>query len=152
LLASAALLVVWLLMHRRATRLAACRWRERRPMNDDDFLKGCEIPDEPLLIEVALAARRVIGELGTVPAETIQPDDYFAHDLVQLPYWDSLDWLDFIFRVERESHLKVPRPVFDEAAMSAGGQVADLMVKHVVRAVALAAMDRTRDSVIDKGL
>ena len=82
----------------------------------------------------------MIGELGTVPAETIHPDDSFAHDLVHLPYWDSLDWLDFIFRVEIECQQKVPRPVFDEAATFTWGAVADLQVKHVVRAVAMSAM------------
>ena len=139
LVASFAVLTVWLLMHRRATRLAACRWRQRPPMNDDEFLRACEIPDEPIPINVALTARRVIGELATVPAETIQPDDSFLHDLVQLPYWYSLDWLDFIFRVERLCQRKVPRPVFDETAASFGGWAGDLRVKHVVRAVAVAA-------------
>jgi len=134
--------VIWLLMHRRATRLAACRWRERPPMSDDDFLRACDIPDEPLRINVALAARRVVGELGTVPAETIHPDDSFAHDLVQLPYWDSLDWLDFIFRVELDCQQKVPRPVLDEAAMITWGRDVDLRVKHVVKAVAMSAMIR----------
>jgi hypothetical protein len=137
---SIALFVIWLLMHRRATRLAACRWRGRPPMGDDEFLKQCEIPDDPLRISVALAARRVIGELGTVPAETIHPDDTFAHDLVHLPYWDSLDWLDFIFRVERESQRRFPRSVLDEAAMSTCERDANLRVKHVVRAIAMAAM------------
>ena len=136
----AAVSVIWLLMHRRATRLAACRWRERPPMNNDDFLKKCEIFDEPLRMTVALAARRVIGELGTVPAETIHPDDSFVHDLVQLPYWDSLDWLDFIFRVERECQQKVPRPVFDEAVVFTWGRDTDIRVKHIVRAVAMSAM------------
>src|SRR5690242_13642084 len=135
LVATVMALIAWLLMHRRATRLAARRWRERPAMGDDEFLKECEIPDEPLLISVALAARRVIGELGTVPADTIHPDDSFAHDLVHLPFWDSLDWLDFIFRVELECGQKVPRPVLDEALTFTGIQFADLRVKHVVRAV-----------------
>ena len=49
--------LIWLLMHLRATRQAACRWRERPPIGDDVFLKECEIPNEPLRINVALAAR-----------------------------------------------------------------------------------------------
>ena len=139
LVASFAVLTVWLLLHRRATRLAACRWRQRPPMNDDAFLKECEIPDEPISIKVALTARRVIGELATVPAETIHPDDSFAHDLVQLPFWDSLDWLDFIFRVERECQRKVPRPLFEELAMLDSECAGDFQVKHVITAVAMAA-------------
>jgi hypothetical protein len=132
--------ILWLLMHRRATRLAASRWRDRTPVSDHEFLRGCEIPDEPLMIEVALAARRVIAELGTVPPETIRPNDTFTHDLVQLPFWDSLDWMDFIFRVERECLLKVSRPLFCEGAIdSFKAQDSDLQVRHVIRAVALSA-------------
>ena len=52
--------VVGLVVHRRNTRRAACRWRERPPKCDADFLRACAIPDERLQIEVALAARQAI--------------------------------------------------------------------------------------------
>jgi hypothetical protein len=152
LVASVTWFVVWLLMHRRATRMTACHWRERPPLGDDDFLKGCEIPNEPLRIEVALATRSVIAELGTVVPETIRPDDSFAHDLVQLPFWDSLDWLHFLFLVERACRRQVSRQVFDEAVTVAGAREADLRVRHVVRAVTLAATDRPKKLLLDEEL
>jgi hypothetical protein len=144
--------VVSLRRHHRATLEAACRWRERSPMGDAEFVKACEIPDEPLMAMVALAARRVIAELGTVPPETIRPDDSFAHDLVQLPYWDSLDWLDFIFQVERECRSRIPRLVFDEVVRSVEGRPADLRVRHVVRAVTMAATAGPTGMTLDHGL
>jgi hypothetical protein len=139
LVVSAVGLAVWLMLHRRATRLAASRWRERPPMSDRAFLIACEIPDELVPIEVALAARRVIAELGTVPSETILAHDTFAYDLIQLPFWDSLDWLDFIFRVERECQIKLSRPIFCESAIKwIPRRDRDLQVRHVIRAVVLA--------------
>jgi hypothetical protein len=123
----------------RKTLAAASRWRERPTMGDGEFLKACEIPNEPLMIDFTLAARRVIAELGRVPAETLRPDGSFAHDLVQLPYWDSLDWLDFMFRVERECRRIIARPVFDEMMRSSERWAADLQVRHVVRSLALTA-------------
>ena len=121
-------------------------------MSHDDFLAGCEIPEEPLRVEVALAARRVIAGLGTVPTETIRPDDSFAHDLVHLPFWDSLDWLHFIFLVERECQRKVPRLVLDEAVSLAERRDSDLRVRHVVRALALAATDLPKKVVLEDEL
>jgi hypothetical protein len=122
-------------------------------MDDDDFLKGCEIPDEPLPIAVALAARRVIAELGTVPPETIRPDDSFAHHLVQLPFWDSLDWLGFILDVEQQFKGAVRLPslvwVIEEATWESGG---DLRVKHIVRFLALAATERPKKALVDDEL
>jgi hypothetical protein len=53
--------VLSLRKHRRATELAASCWRERPKMSDGEFVKTCEIPDDPLMIQVALAARRVIA-------------------------------------------------------------------------------------------
>lgn len=133
--------VLSLRKHRRATELAASRWRERATMGDGEFLEACEIPDDPLMIDVALTARRVIAELGTVPAETIRPDDSFAHDLVQLPYWDSLEWLGLIMGIEREldDRAIITEECFDDAMRAARGQPSDLCVKHIVRAVAMAA-------------
>ena len=151
LVVSVALLVIWLLMHEKATRLAACRWRGRPPMDDDVFLKACEIPDEPLRIGVALAARRTIAELGTVPPETISPSDTFAHDLVELPFWDSLDWMGFILDIERRVDVKLPcTSVIDDAIKLAGGHHSKLQVKHVVKATALAATPYPKKPLFDE--
>ncbi|AGA30152.1 hypothetical protein Sinac_6042 [Singulisphaera acidiphila DSM 18658] len=119
-------------------------------MCDGEFLMRCKIPDEPLKAQVALAARRAIAQLGTVPTETIRPDDRFAHDLVQLPFWDSLDWLGYIIEVEQPFEGKVvfDSSVIDEAVKLAGGRPLELRVKHVVRATVLAASYRPEKAVL----
>lgn len=141
LVGAATTFVLSLVKHRRATELAASRWRERPTLGDDEFVKACGLPDEPLMIEVALAARRVIAELGTVPAGTIRPDDSFARDLVQLPYWDSLEWMGLVIGIEAElgDRVNITELCFDEAMAAARSQSSDLRVKHVVRAIAMAA-------------
>src|SRR3954468_13622083 len=90
-------------LRRRKLRDAAAAWAARTPMPDAEFLRACEVPDEPFAARAALAARRAIASLATVPAETIRPDDSFVHDLRKLPFWDSLDWLSFVFEVEKQT-------------------------------------------------
>ncbi len=140
--------------HSKATRLAACRWRERPTMGDGEFIQACEIPDEPLRAEIALAARRVIAELGTVPAETIRPDDSFAHDLVHLPYWDSLEWMGLVLGIEGElgGRVNITEDCFDEAMRAARSESLDLRVKHIVRAVALGATSAPTEASLDREL
>jgi acyl carrier protein len=144
--------VLSLRKQRRATELAASRWRERPTMDDGEFLGECEIPDDPLMVEVTLAARRVIAELGTVPAETILPDDSFVSDLVQLPYWDSLEWMGLVLGIERElgDRVIITEPRFDEAMRAARRQSSGLRVGHVVRAMALAATDHPKKILYDE--
>ena len=103
-------------------------------MGDGEFIKACEIPDEPFLVGIALAARRIIAEPGTVPAETIRPDDTFAHDLVQLPFWDSLEWMGLVLGIEGElgSRVNITEDCFDEAMRAARSEALDLRVRHIV--------------------
>jgi acyl carrier protein len=146
--------VISLRKHHRATLLAAERWRGRPTMGDGEFLMQCEIPDEPLRKSVALAARRVIAALGTVPPETIRPDDTFAKDLVQLPFWDSLEWMCLIMGIEEEFEGKVlvTESCIDDAVKLAGGRHSELKVKHVVRAMAQSAFYRPQESLLDDEL
>jgi acyl carrier protein len=106
------------------------------------------------MIQVALAARRVIAELGTVPAETILPDDSFVYDLVELPCWDSLDWLGLVLGIERElgGRVIITESPFDEAIRAARWQSSDLRVRHVVRAIAVAVTDQPKKILFDDEL
>jgi acyl carrier protein len=141
--------VLWCRAHRRITLEAAERWRKRPIMADGEFLKRCGVADELLKADVALAIRRVIAELGTVPAATIRPDDSFYHDLVQLPFWDSLDWVELIMCIEEEFDARVPDSVIDDAMKLAGGYHADLRVEHVVQAV-VTAVCQPKKAMLDE--
>lgn len=130
------------IMRCRKNRQAVARWRGRPTMADRDFLRRCDIPDESRKADVALAVRRAIAGLGTVPAESIRPEDSILRDLADLPFWDRLDWLVFVLEVERhlEGKVKLPRTWIDDAVRRAGGYRAglDLRVEHIVQAVVAA--------------
>lgn len=150
--------VIWFVMllrsHHRKTLAAAGRWRDRPRTSDHDFLSSCEIPEEPLPVEVALAVRKAIAELGTVSSETIRPVDTFAHDLAQLPFWDSLDWMDLVLGIEEkfDGKVLVTESCIDDAVKLAGGRSSQLKVKHVVRAMALSAAYRPKATLLDDEL
>jgi hypothetical protein len=129
--------VLWFRRHGREIRANAVEWRSRPGMDDEDFLKACLVREGPVQAQAALAARRAIAELAGVPANTILPDDSFGRDLIQLPFWDSLDWVEFTIETERQSDWRIHMGsrVIDEAHKEAGGWHA-LRVRHVVRAVA----------------
>src|SRR5437016_3644680 len=97
-LAAVVVMAVWIMVrrYREKLRQAAEQWGHRPKMANGEFLKMCQIPDDPLKTRVALTARTVIAEFAMVPSETIWPDDSFAKDLGCL--WDSVDWLEVIFR------------------------------------------------------
>src|SRR3954469_1805047 len=137
--------VAWIALHRRKLRDAASVWATRTPMPDADFLRACEVPDEPFAVRAALSARRAIAALATVPAETIRPDDSFLDDLRRLPFWDSLDWLSFVFEVEKQSNyeLRVMGTVA-EGALKAAGDIKNLRVRHLIRSVMTAALSRPK--------
>jgi hypothetical protein len=131
--------VGWFALHHRRLTEAAAQWSRRRGLSDDEFLRQCHVPGEPFAILAALSARRAVASLATVPAETIRPDDSFARDLSQLPFWDSLDWLGFVLEVEKQSGftLRVTGAAAHGAVKAAGGYQS-LRVRDVVRsAIAL---------------
>jgi hypothetical protein len=121
------------------------RWARRPRMSDKEFLSACGVPEAPFQKRVAIGARTSIASLAGVPRETILPEHSFANDLIELPYWDSLDWLGFIFEVEahfRGAVVIPPDPIGD--AFRAAGRADELRVKHVVRAVSAKAVRRKR--------
>jgi hypothetical protein len=152
LLAMIGATALWI-RHRRTVRQSVESWRGRSPMSDREFLRRCQVPDESVKIDVALAVRRAIAELGTVTAETILPDDRLFEDLGQLPFWDSLDWLHFILTTERQLGVKMRSPgssVFGDAIIrQAGGYGAEIRVEHIVRAV-VAVVCCPKKAVLDE--
>jgi hypothetical protein len=130
-------------LHRRKLREAALNWSGRRLLPDAEFLRACEVPEEPFPVQAALSARRAIASLATVPSETIYPEDSFFNDLRRLPFCDSLDWLGFVLEVEKQSGGEVRMMgSVAEGAVKAAGDFKSLRVKHIVRSVMTAALSR----------
>ena len=120
--------------------MAAAEWTQRQGMDDDEFLRRCAPLANELSKEVALASRRAIASLATVPSETILPGNSFAEDLSALPYWDSLDWLGYHFETERQlqERVRLSSEIMDDGIRAAGGY-RSLTVRDLVRATAAAA-------------
>jgi hypothetical protein len=81
-----------------------CEGRSRQ--SHDDFAGDCGLKADPDAAVVAIAVRRVIGELGLVNPEYIRADDAFPYDLGVLPLWDSMDWVAFALALEEELGVK----------------------------------------------
>jgi hypothetical protein len=75
------------------------------------------------------------------------------YDLVELPFWDSFDWLGFVIEIEQQLHGEIALPgheVLDAAIKMAGGSFAEVRVEHVVKATALAASHRPNKTLFDE--
>ena len=68
------------------------------------------------------------------------PEDDFTEDLIGLPFWDSVDWLHYVFSVELKARVKIPKGVFDQILQARDQDSSPtLRVQHVVKATAMAA-------------
>ena len=137
-------LVGTFILYKRRVAANAREWGLRPPMSDADFLCACEVADEPFDRMVATAARQAIASLGTVPAETILPEQVILGDLSNLPFWDSIDWLSYMFEVEKQAkyEIKVPANVIRGAVLAAGGY-AQVSVRDLIRATVASAVPAT---------
>jgi len=57
---------------------------------------------------VALIVRQVIAEEGSVDPRFIYATDRYPEELSVLPSWDSIDWIDFIMRLEEKLNMHIP--------------------------------------------
>jgi len=98
-LSAAVVGAIWIMVHRYRQKLrrAAEQWSSRPRMSDEEFLKICQIPDDPLKMRVALTARTVIAEFAMVPARRLSDDSSRTSGAC----WDSVDWLDILLRIEK---------------------------------------------------
>jgi len=74
----------------------------RDPESDESFIASCELPDDPLALETAIAVRRSVANYGMVAAEYIVDTDRYPDELMKLSGWDSLDFVAWIFELEKE--------------------------------------------------
>jgi acyl carrier protein len=132
--------VIWIARIVRRQREVWRAWCERPQVRDDDFLRACELPDEnPWTRGLALATRNALAEASGVPPGTIKADDSFQHEV-----WDSLDWLDIIFRIEKAAAVKIPwSPALDRLYEPGSGPT----VAELVRAIIASSL---RDGAVRK--
>jgi len=69
---------------------------------DDEFIRHCRLPDDPLAEQAALAVRHAVANIGLVDARHIHPDDDYPGSLEALPLWESMDWAAFLVELETE--------------------------------------------------
>jgi len=117
-------------------------WREwcaRPQTTDQEFLRGCGLPGEdPLSRKLALATRYALAEASGVPPGTVKADDPFRHEI-----WDSLDWLDVIFRIEKAVAVKIPGGGAREVLYRRRDEGRGTVVADFVRAVLVSARTDT---------
>jgi len=71
-------------------------------MDDGEFLRLCNVPEDQITAKITLGVRRAIARLGDVPPSLIYPGDSFRRDLSALPFWSSLDAVQFLCALEEE--------------------------------------------------
>lgn len=83
---------------------------ERRPRTESEaFLSQIYIDSASPDAKIALQIREVFADLGAVPAESLKATDRFYPDMEQLPFYDSIDLMDIIFRLEKKLAIKIMR-------------------------------------------
>jgi hypothetical protein len=81
--------------------------RGRQRQTDEEFWSQCGLPDTPRARQIALAVRRAVANVGLVDSQFISLEDSYPGTLEVLPIWDSIDWLSFVFELEKELAEKV---------------------------------------------
>ena len=110
----------------------AARFKEgRRPQTDDEFVARCGFEPDGTAAVLVLAVRRVIGECGSVDPAYIRDDDLWPEDLGKLDFWDSIDFLHFVFSVERATGIKFRRDEDMQDFFDSGFSVSEL-IRRVV--------------------
>jgi hypothetical protein len=84
------------------------RFEERPKVGADAFLGELEIIGSSPLAEKVLAVRTRLAQLGGVPPDSLRPSDRISGELRHLPFFDSLDYLGFVFILEEEMGVRIP--------------------------------------------
>jgi hypothetical protein len=73
----------------------------RHPQSDAEFVARCGFEQGSTKAALAVVVRRVIGDCGSVDSVYIRDGDRWPENLGRLDFWDSIDFLHFVFSVER---------------------------------------------------
>jgi hypothetical protein len=86
----------------------AVLFAQRFPAQTDaDFLAECKLGDNRGAVRIALAVRRSVARYGMVSPEHIRAGHSYPGELESLSGWDSLDFLAWLFELERELDQKI---------------------------------------------
>lgn len=89
------------------------RFEQRAGVKDAEFLADMKIDPTSPEARVALVARQVFADLGSVPAECIRAADRFYPDMEKLPFYDSIDSLQIILELEKTLQIKIYKDLED---------------------------------------
>jgi hypothetical protein len=106
----------------------------REPQSDEDFISQCGFEPGTSQAAVALTVRRVIGECGSIEAAYIHNDDLWPRDLCKLDFWDSIDFLHFVFSVENATQMHL-QPDDELQGLFRSGFVVSELIRKVVRSL-----------------
>lgn len=85
---------------RTTTKMAEEFAKTRTPQSDDEFFHGCDLPDDDLARQSALAVRRTTAAYGGIAPEFIRPTDRYPEELTNLTGWDRIDFVDWLAELE----------------------------------------------------
>lgn len=97
---------------RTAAEMSAAFVETRSAAADEEFIANCDLPNTQLARETALCVRRSVAAYGVVAPEFIATTDRYPDDLKDLAGWDSLDFLAWVFELERELEESIPRAAY----------------------------------------
>ena len=120
-------------------------WNERPRITDDEFFARCGIAKDSSDVKIALAFREALTVASGAPRETLRADD-----LIEDHFFDSMDWLDVIFRIEKAALVKIPKSMWDMASAKASEDKSKVMIRHLVIACSGAAMPLTLRSAVPR--
>ena len=95
-------------------RLSARQKSELAPFFDHPEIRAVGEAERKFVADV----RHTIASLGCLEDDAIYPDDTFAQTLIELPFWDSLDFTEFIFALEDQTHMELPNEVIQRVSMT----------------------------------
>jgi hypothetical protein len=93
-----------------------CAGRSEQP--DEQFVAECELPSDPETVRIVLAVRRAVAAIGSVDPRFIRASDAYPEPLVILPFWDSIDWLAFVWELEKELGTRFDEAEVDEQVLA----------------------------------
>jgi hypothetical protein len=103
----------------------------RHPQSDAEFVARCGFEPGSTKAALAVVVRRVIGDCGSVGPAYVRDGDRWPEDLGRLDFWDSIDFLHFVFSVERATGIRFRRDEDIQDFFYSGFSVSEL-VRRVV--------------------